>query len=51
VIDVISMDTFAYVAAASNLKGGFDWNLVFKWDSMTKKEMAERAKDPLSPIK
>lgn len=51
VIDVIDMDTFIYVAAASNLKGGFDWNLVFKWDFLTPKEVAERESYPTSPIK
>jgi len=50
IIDVISMDNFEYVAASAELKGGFDWNLVFKWDNMNQQERFVRYKAPISPI-
>ena len=51
VIDVIGMDNFQYVAASTELRGGFDWNLVFKWEMLPVEEKARRKSDPTMPIR
>ncbi|OCT80006.1 hypothetical protein XELAEV_18026822mg [Xenopus laevis] len=51
IIDVINMDNFQYVGASADLKGGFDWNLVFKWDYMTPEQRRGRQGNPVAPIK
>uniref|UniRef100_A0A7N6F6K5 Polypeptide N-acetylgalactosaminyltransferase n=1 Tax=Anabas testudineus TaxID=64144 RepID=A0A7N6F6K5_ANATE len=51
IIDVINMDNFQYVGASADLKGGFDWNLVFKWDYMTLEQRRARQGNPIAPIK
>ncbi|KAJ6646890.1 Polypeptide N-acetylgalactosaminyltransferase 2 [Pseudolycoriella hygida] len=50
VIDVISMDSFQYIGASADLRGGFDWNLVFKWEYLSPHERAVRQKDPTTAI-
>ncbi|XP_029281683.1 polypeptide N-acetylgalactosaminyltransferase 14 [Cottoperca gobio] len=50
VIDIINMDTFAYVAASADLRGGFDWSLHFKWEQLSPEQRALRT-DPTQPIK
>ena len=49
VIDVISMDDFKYVPASDHLRGGFDWNLVFKWEFLPKNGESKRSS--LDPIR
>ncbi|XP_057656640.1 polypeptide N-acetylgalactosaminyltransferase 2-like isoform X1 [Diorhabda carinulata] len=51
VIDVISMDTFQYIGASADLRGGFDWNLVFKWEYLSYAERENRQSDPTQPIR
>ncbi|KAB7505824.1 Polypeptide N-acetylgalactosaminyltransferase 2 [Armadillidium nasatum] len=51
IIDVISMDTFQYIGASADLRGGFDWNLVFKWEYLSNEEKKKRQKDPTQVIK
>ncbi|XP_068082133.1 polypeptide N-acetylgalactosaminyltransferase 16 [Anabrus simplex] len=49
VIDVIDMDTFQYRSSSSQLKGGFDWSLHFKWVPLSSSERAQR-EDPTEPF-
>ncbi|KAH0807550.1 hypothetical protein GEV33_015238 [Tenebrio molitor] len=51
VIDVISMDTFQYIGASADLRGGFDWNLVFKWEYLGYAERESRQRDPTQAIR
>lgn len=51
VIDVISMDTFQYIGASADLRGGFDWNLVFKWEYLNPMERQNRQLDPTQAIR
>lgn len=51
VIDVINLESFKYFGASSDLRGGFNWNLVFKWEFLSNKEREERANNPTLPIR
>lgn len=45
------MDTFAYVGASADLRGGFGWNLVFKWEFLNVREQRARAENQTAPIR
>uniref|UniRef100_A0A0K0F945 Polypeptide N-acetylgalactosaminyltransferase n=1 Tax=Strongyloides venezuelensis TaxID=75913 RepID=A0A0K0F945_STRVS len=49
VIDVISDETFSYQKGIDIFRGGFNWNLQFRWYSMSSKIFKER-KDSTAPI-
>lgn len=51
VIDVISMDNFQYIGASADLRGGFDWNLIFKWEYLSPAERTTRQHDPTTAIR
>ncbi|XP_071238337.1 polypeptide N-acetylgalactosaminyltransferase 16-like [Salvelinus alpinus] len=50
IIDVISLDNFAYLAASADLRGGFDWSLHFKWEQIPIEQKMSRSK-PTLPIR
>lgn len=45
------MDTFQYIGASADLRGGFDWNLVFKWEYLSAAERQSRQHDPTQSIR
>lgn len=51
VIDIISMDNFAYLSSSAELKGGFDWNMRFKWDVLSKVDTKHHRDNPTDTIK
>lgn len=50
IIDVISHETFEYLSSSSELRGGFGWNLNFKWDFLPPKHLEKHRKDRTAPI-
>ena len=50
-IDVIALDDFRYIAASMDLRGGFDWNLIFKWEILPTAIHQKRLQDQTLPIK
>ncbi|UMM38098.1 hypothetical protein L5515_009653 [Caenorhabditis briggsae] len=51
IIDVINVDNFNYVGASADLRGGFDWTLVFRWEFMNEELRKDRHAHPTAPIK
>lgn len=49
IIDLIDPDTFIYKSSPM-VKGGFNWALHFKWDSLSNEELQTK-KDFIKPIK
>jgi polypeptide N-acetylgalactosaminyltransferase len=45
------MDNFKYIAASTNLRGGFGWNLVFKWEQLPEEARTYRHANPTHPIR
>jgi hypothetical protein len=50
IIDVINDRTFAYQKGIELFRGGFNWNLQFRWYAVPPKISRERASDPAAPI-
>jgi len=51
IIDTISSKNFGFVAASKDLMGIFDYNLVFRWQKIPKREMIRRKYDESEPIR
>ncbi|KAL6727637.1 hypothetical protein Aduo_009499 [Ancylostoma duodenale] len=50
VIDVINDRTFQYQKGLDMFRGGFNWNLQFRWYAMPTEMAKQRLQDPSSPI-
>jgi len=51
IIDVIGHEDFNYLSSSSDLRGGFGWNLNFKWDFLPAQALMEHKTDPSAPIR
>lgn len=50
VIDVINEQTFAYQKGIELFRGGFNWNLQFRWYALPQEMIKSRRDDPTKPI-
>ncbi|CAI5445692.1 unnamed protein product [Caenorhabditis angaria] len=50
IIDIINDDNFQYQKGIEMFRGGFNWNLQFRWYSMPANLAKEHAKTPTAPI-
>lgn len=48
---IIKFLDFSFVGASADLRGGFDWSLVFKWEYLSQTERQARQKDPTQAIR
>lgn len=51
IIDVISDETFQYIAASDLTWGGFNWRLNFRWYKVPQREINRRNGDRSLPIR
>ncbi|XP_063502096.1 polypeptide N-acetylgalactosaminyltransferase 13 isoform X6 [Symphalangus syndactylus] len=51
IIDVISDDTFEYMAGSDMTYGGFNWKLNFRWYPVPQREMDRRKGDRTLPVR
>lgn len=51
IIDVISDDTFEYVAASDMTWGGFNWHMNFRWYQAPGRELTRRHNDRTEPMR
>ncbi|XP_019635133.1 PREDICTED: polypeptide N-acetylgalactosaminyltransferase 13-like isoform X2 [Branchiostoma belcheri] len=51
IIDVISDDTFEYMAGSDMTYGGFNWKLNFRWYPVPQREMDRRGGDRTIPLR
>ena len=51
IIDVISDETFQYVAASDMTWGGFNWKLNFRWFTVPQRELERRQGDRSLPLR
>nr|XP_033801745.1 polypeptide N-acetylgalactosaminyltransferase 13 isoform X5 [Geotrypetes seraphini] len=51
IIDVISDDTFEYMAGSDMIYGGFNWKLNFRWHPVPQREMDRRKGDRTLPVR
>ncbi len=50
IIDVISDETFEYMAGSDMTYGGFNWKLNFRWYPVPQREMDRRKGDRTLPV-
>lgn len=51
IIDVISDETFEYMAGSDMTYGGFNWKLNFRWYPVPQREMDRRKGDRTLPVR